>query len=222
LFDFTAEHASQGDIGKWTNGAIARACDWDGDPDHFVNSLVASGWVDEKTGWRLLVHDWPDHCESWVKAKLAKLDLGFAATTEPTREPSAEATAETTTEPSSFLNPPSLNPTKPKTPPTPPAGRLPPELDSQEFQEAWTEWEAHRKHKRAKLTPETIRRQYKKLASMGMERAIAAIGHSIEKGWTGIYEPSDNGVPKKKPSADELLAKLHALDQRKAAENEHD
>ena len=79
LWDFTAEAAIQGDIGKWPNGAIARACDYMGDHDAFVRALVESKWLDEHPEHRLIVHHWPDHCERWVKSKLKTLKISFLA-----------------------------------------------------------------------------------------------------------------------------------------------
>lgn len=77
LWDFTAEVATQGNIGKWPDGAIAGSCDWRGDPSSFIESLVGAGWIDRSHDHRLIVHDWPDHCERWVKAKLDKLGQSF-------------------------------------------------------------------------------------------------------------------------------------------------
>lgn len=77
LWDFVAEFAIQGDVGKWQNGVIAGACDWRGDHDSFVNALVESRWLDVNTTHRLIVHDWPHHCEQWVKLKLSRLKLLF-------------------------------------------------------------------------------------------------------------------------------------------------
>lgn len=81
LWDFTADSAIQGDVGKWPNGAIARACDWMGDADEFVKALVDAKWLDSDDDHRLLVHDWQDHCERWVRAKLQKLGLQFLGNT---------------------------------------------------------------------------------------------------------------------------------------------
>jgi len=70
LWDFAKDHAPRGDIGKWPDGAIARACDWAGPPDQFVKALVASKWLDRHELYRLVIHDWHVHAESWVRAKL--------------------------------------------------------------------------------------------------------------------------------------------------------
>lgn len=85
LWAFTARKSPRGDVGKWTDGAIARACDWQGDSAAFVNALVESGYLDRDDEYRLLVHDWPDHAERWVKASLKNLNQTFIVrTTGPT------------------------------------------------------------------------------------------------------------------------------------------
>lgn len=118
LLDFTAAYAPQGDIGKLRNGAIARACEWMGDPDQFIDALVNAGWLDQSDDFRLIVHDWGDHCETWVRAKLAKAKLTFVpgsggrnaseATIEPSIEPTIEPSGEATIEASSRAPVPSL------------------------------------------------------------------------------------------------------------------
>jgi hypothetical protein len=77
LWDFTGEQSPQGDVGKWGNGAIARACDYTGDPDAFVDALAESRWIDRNDKQRLVIHDWPDHCEDWVRKKLERMSLRF-------------------------------------------------------------------------------------------------------------------------------------------------
>lgn len=76
-------------------------------------------------------------------------------------------------------------------------------FESPEFKVAWEAFERHRVEKRAKLTPTATSRALKKLAAMGEPRAIAAINHSLENGWTGIFEPNNpsaNG-PHQKPNS---------------------
>jgi hypothetical protein len=67
---------------------------------------------------------------------------------------------------------------------------------SAEFLEAWSAWERHKKEKRSKLTTEARRLIFGRFRKWGEERAIAAIYHSIEKNWQGIFEekaPSASG-----------------------------
>lgn len=77
LWDYAGEVAPQGDIGKWTDGAISLACDWQGDAEHFIAALVQTRWLDRHETHRLVIHDWPDHCERWVKAKLDRAEMAF-------------------------------------------------------------------------------------------------------------------------------------------------
>ena len=77
-----------------------------------------------------------------------------------------------------------------KKPPLPP---LP--FSSPEFGSAWSDWVQHRKEKRHSLTPTSIKQQFTELASIGEPRSIAAIRHSIAKGYLGIYEPSGTNKP---------------------------
>lgn len=79
LFNAAADIAAQGNIGKWPNGVIARSGEWTGDPDTFVQALIDSGWLDRHRDphTRLLIHDWPEHAERFVKAKLARERVWF-------------------------------------------------------------------------------------------------------------------------------------------------
>jgi len=62
-------------------------------------------------------------------------------------------------------------------------------FDSPDFVLFWSNWEQHRKEKKAKLTPTAIKQQLEKLKEMGEQRAIAALKHSLANGYTGIFEP---------------------------------
>jgi len=61
-------------------------------------------------------------------------------------------------------------------------------FDSADFKLFWSNWEQHRKEKKAKLTPTARNQQLEKLKDMGEQRAIAALKHSLANGWTGIFE----------------------------------
>ncbi len=61
---------------------------------------------------------------------------------------------------------------------------------SDAFKSAWLAWEKHRKENRKKLTPTTRERQLAKCGEWGEARAIAAINHSIDNGYQGLFEPS--------------------------------
>lgn len=77
LWAFAGKQAAQGNIGKWPDGAIARACYWMGEPDTFLQALLESGFIDSDEVHRLTIHDWNEHAPGWVRAKLVKLKLPF-------------------------------------------------------------------------------------------------------------------------------------------------
>lgn len=84
LWAFTAKKAPQGNIGKWPDGAIARACFWMGDPQRFIQSLLQARLIESNSEHRYIVHDWHEHAPRWVRAKLAKANLRFVSTASPT------------------------------------------------------------------------------------------------------------------------------------------
>ena len=68
----------------------------------------------------------------------------------------------------------------------PPYPLFPDPLDNPEFQSVWKEWIAYRGRK---LKPITAQKQLNKLGDWGSARAIAALEHTMFKGWQGIREP---------------------------------
>jgi len=100
LINWTADFAIQGDVGKWPNGAIARGCGWGASPDTFVDALRDAGWLDEHSTYRLVLHDWPDHAERWVKSKLSSLGLKFLdAYNAPSPDTSEDTSEDTSADP---------------------------------------------------------------------------------------------------------------------------
>lgn len=73
LWHHAGDYAPDGDIGKLKDSAIARAVDWRDDPAILIGALVDSRWLDRNERYRLLVHDWPDHAQEWVKKKLTRV-----------------------------------------------------------------------------------------------------------------------------------------------------
>ena len=83
-----------------------------------------------------------------------------------------------------------------------PVDSIPLPFTSKEFAEAWENWKRHRKEIKKKLTETSVIMQFQDLTDIGEPRAIAAINHSIKKGWQGIYEeksnPTSPATPQKK------------------------
>ena len=69
---------------------------------------------------------------------------------------------------------------------------------SDAFKEAWANWQQHRREKKKPITPLSAKMQLTEMIGWGEVRSIAAITHSIGKGWTGVFEasvPSSNFKP---------------------------
>lgn len=84
LWKFSAENAPRGDIGRFTDEEIAVGLDWRRDPEDLIKTLVDLKWVDRAPApSRLLIHDWPEHCEHTVHNALARRLETFADGTIP-------------------------------------------------------------------------------------------------------------------------------------------
>jgi len=80
LWITTQKNAMRGDIGKFSNLEIAIECDWDGDPELLINSLIDSGWLDPCKEHRLVIHNWISHAPRYIHGVLSKKKLQFATT----------------------------------------------------------------------------------------------------------------------------------------------
>jgi len=61
-------------------------------------------------------------------------------------------------------------------------------LDTPEFAEAWTAWEAHRREIKYPLTSVAVSRQLKALVGHGLELAIRGLDVAMKRGWRW-FEP---------------------------------
>jgi hypothetical protein len=78
LWHMTAKYAKAGDIGRLKDEEIAFYLGYDRDAKALIDALVESHWLDLHEEHRLLVHDWPDHCEDSVHMALARNGERFA------------------------------------------------------------------------------------------------------------------------------------------------
>lgn len=84
LWAFVRHNCPRGDIGRFTNEEIAIGIDWSAKhPDDLVLPLVAERWIDDDRECRLIIHDWPEHCEHDVHNQLARATDTFADGTIP-------------------------------------------------------------------------------------------------------------------------------------------
>lgn len=201
LWAFTGKKAPQGNIGKWPDGAIARACFWNGEPAFFISALVDAGYLDADQQSRYMIHDWMEHAPRWVKAKLKNLNLEFitvVATTGPTVTDTTGPTVNTVCKGSEVKGSTSEGKSKiadaDASAPSPEAD-MPPGLDIT----AWVRWIEYRKQIRKPLKPVSIPAAQQELAAFGCDQA-AVVQQSIANGYQGLFAPKINGGHNAKPS----------------------
>jgi hypothetical protein len=63
--------ASDGDLSRFTAQEIADFCEFDGDAEVLLRSLIESRWLDSVDG-AVRVHDWLDHCPDYISDRMRK------------------------------------------------------------------------------------------------------------------------------------------------------
>jgi hypothetical protein len=77
LWHFTAQHAPDGGIGRYSDAEIAKGVAWGGQGVRLGSAWGRHGWVDPCICHRLRVHDWPDHADQTVRRYLLKHNKWF-------------------------------------------------------------------------------------------------------------------------------------------------
>lgn len=84
LWNFAANNCPAGDIGRFTDEEIAIGIDWRDEPSILIDALASCRWIDRTASpSRLVIHDWPEHCEFEVHKSLARKAEAFADGTLP-------------------------------------------------------------------------------------------------------------------------------------------
>lgn len=86
LLSVTETHAPRGDIGRLSDAAFAKACEFAGRGDEFVSALVQEGWLQRDREHRLLVVDWSELCPKDLAEELVGTGKGYAEPTGPPAE----------------------------------------------------------------------------------------------------------------------------------------
>jgi len=73
LWNFTCDHAPDGNVGKHGALGIATATHWDGDENALLEALVSVRLIDIRDDGSLEIHQWDEHCPQWVKNKALKV-----------------------------------------------------------------------------------------------------------------------------------------------------
>lgn len=66
------DSCDEGNIGKFSDKAIAEYIEWEGDPSELVRALSDSGWADLDDNGRPVIHDWLDHCPEYIRDRVRK------------------------------------------------------------------------------------------------------------------------------------------------------
>ena len=91
LWDWTGEYAPQGDVGRHDDEDIAEAVDWpDDQAEALVTALVDCGWLDRHPEHRLIVHDYHDHAEEWIRRRNQRSGMEFVTRRDGVATPSSQ------------------------------------------------------------------------------------------------------------------------------------
>jgi hypothetical protein len=78
LWHLAEREAPQGDLGKLSDDDIAIGIDWEAPSDTLIAALKQAELLDESVEHRYIVHDWSQHANDSVHAKLARAGMLFA------------------------------------------------------------------------------------------------------------------------------------------------
>lgn len=241
LWAFTGKQSAQGNIGKWPDGAIARACDWMGSPEVFITALVDSKFMDRDSSHRLTVHDWSDHAPGWVRAKLKKIGLDFISS-ERSSERSSDDSSDNSSDGTQLdLRGGSGPPENGLRSSSEPSSRAPvlkgsegkgseakrseeresataPPFDPSTVQaldpEAWRLWVEHRKAIKKPIRPHSMPDAAEAMAQLG-DQQLAEVKRARAAGWQGLHPEKTNGA-RPSPTADAPRAREFPSSPRRA------
>ncbi len=77
LWQYVGQVAPRGNIGVVSDLEIAGAVAWEKKPHTLVVALVKCGWLEENSEHRLIVHDWPHHCDTYIQKILNRKKIWF-------------------------------------------------------------------------------------------------------------------------------------------------
>jgi hypothetical protein len=178
LWHATAQYAHAGDIGRFTDDAIAKMLCYDDASTKLVSALVATGWVDRCACHRLRIHDWPDHADQTVERVLAKRGQAFIQCYDDASTKLAGSYDET----SQPLPLPLPLPKANSLLPTPLPDAL---LGVEGFEKGWEEFGEHRKQIKAPLTPLSAKGILETLSSRPQD-SVSALKMAVRRGWRGF------------------------------------
>lgn len=86
MWHWTAEFTPAGDIGRYSDNEIAEGAFWPSEEaSQIIAAMIESRWLDKCDQHRIIVHDWPEHCEDTVHSRLARQGQTFANGEQPSK-----------------------------------------------------------------------------------------------------------------------------------------
>lgn len=112
LWETTGDYAPLGDIGRHSDAWIADSMLWKGAPSELIECLVSAGWIDRCDDNRLVIHDWADHCPSYIRKRVERSGKEFVTCGSQTDDKPGPKESETgaTREPEPPVKPPKREP----------------------------------------------------------------------------------------------------------------
>jgi len=173
---------------------LAMETKWKGDANHLLSVLTDpdAPWLDAKDDGTFAIHGFEEHQRQVIHLWSAGGKGGRPKKSEsPPLKNKKDSSSSSYTSSSSYpIGLPNENhmvfdPLKQALP-----------FESESFKTAWASWVTHRKEIKKKLTETSVSQQFKRFAEWGEGKSIAAIEHTVEKGWQGLVEaPQANGKP---------------------------
>lgn len=176
LWAFTGKQSPQGNIGKWPDGAISRACYWMGRPELFIQALQEAGFLDADPTHRFTVHDWNEHAPRWVKSKLKSLGQSLLGDVS---EDASDDGGDDTGAPSKGSEGKSSEGKGSVSA----QARATPGLDAV----AWDRWLEYRTAKRKPIRDESLIAAARSMAKFAADQA-AVVEQSISQGYQGLFD----------------------------------
>lgn len=181
LWVYAAEHQPDGDLSKYSPEEIAMLIGYSGDAQALLEALLRSGFLD---GSPTRIHGWDEHngfhktfAERASKAAKARWATKKQVVKPPLNKGKDKRRDEMR---QALLN--SLSSI---------ACSIPSSIRTEAFVDAWVMWIFDRKDRKKSVTENAKGLQLQKLSEMGEAKAIESIHLSIEKGWTGLFEPKN-------------------------------
>lgn len=175
LWAYAAENQPDGDFSQYTSEELADHLGCLKYATSILQALKDCGFIDENG----MIHDWDEH-NGYHKTFAARAKTAAAArwgkkeSPTPPKEDIGNRKGER-----GDKHCPSI------------ACSIPEVLKTKEFEELWEKWLLHLSQKKKKPTPLAVEMQLKKMAGWGVARSIAALTHSIESNYQGVFEPNN-------------------------------